>query len=196
MKYKSVTEINNLTVNDLIIELMSRLLDLSVLPLGSHFYNLLPDEGQTLYERIQVHVLLVKPTMEELEAGLIDYKVEILADFDVNAAENERVAALKARFLALPDMRRAISILGITDAQNMKAYARDIIISKDNTLLDNLEGVNTQVQAILDEQTQDTSDTKDIKKLIRDFDVNSVNSGNAVAVLKNVIRALQKTIAR
>jgi len=195
MKYESVEEINAITVNDVIIELMSRLLDLSVIPLGTNFYNLLPDEGQGLYERIQVHILLEKPTIEELEAELILYKEEILADFDVNAAENERVAALVARFQALPDMRIAMSILGL-EIPNMKAYARDIIESKDNTLLENLEAVNSQVQDILDAQTQDVDDTEAIKQLIRDFDVDTVDNTNAVQVLKNVIRALQKTIAR
>jgi len=196
MKYESVEEINTITVDDVIIELMSRLLDLSVIPLGTNFYNLLPaEDGVTLYERIQVHILLVKPTVEELEAELIDYKVEILADFDVNAAENERVAALKARFQALPDMRIAMGILGL-DVPNLKAYARDIIESKDNTLLENLEAVNSQVQDILDAQTQDVDDTEAIKQLIRDFDVSTVDNTNAVQVLKNVIRALQKTIAR
>jgi len=195
MKYESLEEINALIVDDVIIELMSRLLDLSVIPLGTNFYNLLPDEGQGLYLRIQIHILLEKPTVPELEAELILYKEEIIADFDINAAENERVAALKERFLALPDMRIAMGILNL-NIPNLKVYARDIIASKDNTLLEDLEAVNSQVQDILDAQTLDTNDTEDIKQLIREFDVTTVDSGNAVAVLKNVIRALQKTVAR
>ena len=58
MKYKSLEEINAIIVDDVIIELISRLVDISVIPVGTMFYNLAADEGQGLYERIQMHILL------------------------------------------------------------------------------------------------------------------------------------------
>jgi len=104
-QYNSIDEINAITIDDVIIELMSRLVDLSLIPIGTNFYNLLPDEGQSLYERIQIHILLEKPSLEELESELIIYKVELVNNFDVNAAERERVEALEARIAALADLR-------------------------------------------------------------------------------------------
>jgi len=141
MKYSSVTEINSITVDDVIIELMSRLLDLSSLPLGTHFYNLLPDEGQELYDRIQVHILLVKPTMEELGFELSVYKLELLDNFDETAAERERVEALENRFAALIDLRMAMSRIGRKDA-NLKAFKLDTIINNDTDILEQLEAEN------------------------------------------------------
>jgi len=132
MKYSSIAEINSITVDEVIIELMSRLLDLSVIPIGTNFYNLLP-EGQDLYERVQVHILLTKPSMEELEFELINYKLEILEAFDETAAERERVEALETRFTALSDLRVLMSRTN-NQQPNMKIFKRDLI-NDDNTAL-------------------------------------------------------------
>jgi len=138
MKYKTLEEIQSIQVSDVIIELMARVLDISLVPLGEPFYNLLPDEGQSVYDRVQVHIALEKPSMNQLTVALEGYIDELIERFDVNAAENERVAALEARFAGLKDLRMAMERTG-NQEPNAKLFKKRIIDNNDTDLLAILE---------------------------------------------------------
>jgi len=192
-QYNSIDEINAITIDDVIIELMSRLVDLSLIPIGTNFYNLLPDEGQSLYERIQIHILLEKPSLEELESELIIYKVELVNNFDVNAAERERVEALEARIAALADLRLCMVEAGFNNP-NAKLFVSKIIQHDDIEALEALEAVNQTVIDYLAAQ-DDVELQKELAiQAVKDIDATDINAGNADEILSKVVVFLQKTI--
>ena len=129
MKYKNKAEIEALILNDVIVEVMSRLVDISSVPIGVAFYEFTNDAG-SYYDRIVLHESIeVKPSLEEVEAEFVVYKQELLDAFDP-------YMAAKVRVDALPEIRDLIHRRGIPNAE---LEVKRILKENDSALLDQLE---------------------------------------------------------
>lgn len=152
MKYKSLAEIEALVLDDVIIEVLSRLLDLSKVPIGVHFYEF--GQGGSYYERIILHESLVKPSLAEVEAEFAVYKQELLDKFNP-------YQVAKGRVDAMPHLDSLIHKRGIA---NSKLEIKRILEENDTALLDVLEAEHAVFMAekvVIDE----IEDDKKIGKL-------------------------------
>lgn len=84
------------------------------------------------------------------------YLFLVLFSFNVFAdAESDRIAALEVRFAALEDIKLSIEKCGYTFGHPYR-MKKDMIASKDNTILECLESKNQEVKDFI--QKQETSD--------------------------------------
>ena len=131
-------EINALTIETTYYELLLRILDFSGVPDGEAYVSLNPDEGLEFYDRIEVHVSLIKPTLAALESELVEYKAELTAAEDARLVEVARVQAIKDRWNAISDINGAAVEAGLFQP-NMALELKRIIDEDDMTTLKVLE---------------------------------------------------------
>jgi len=131
MKYKTIEEINALTLQSTFNEVMSRLLDLSSVPPGVLFYEIQNKPELDFYDRVVLHESLEKPPFEDAQAEYLAYKQGLIDSFDAKKAAHDR-------FKALPDVRPLINRLGL-DWPNLKKLEEKIVEELRTDILDQLE---------------------------------------------------------
>jgi len=102
-------EINELTTDSVMIFLMARIIDMSLLPANEYLYTLNEDEQLSAYDRVTLNAAFTKPTQQELDNELVMYKQELIVLEQARLDELGRVAAIEDRFYAIPDIRAALS---------------------------------------------------------------------------------------
>jgi len=134
----TLAEIDALTIESSFNELFPRILDLSVVPVGEPSYMLDQDDTMPFYDRVIVHQNLVKPTLQNFQDELAQYKVELTAEENAKIAEAARVSALNARWNALAGVRGAMDKAGVTTPNPMIELKR-IIDENDEATMGLLE---------------------------------------------------------
>jgi len=128
-----------------------------------------------------------KKVLTDEQAYLTTEKAKLLDD--------KRRILWQARFDALPDLRMAMEKAGLQQP-NAKVFVRDILDSADETKLLQLEAVASQVQDDLDEEVARIQKLEDAKAEIRAVDPLTINTGDTVRLLKEMIIILQEMLVR
>lgn len=131
-------QISALTLNDSITMLFHRIVDLSLLPEGEAAWEYDSEIGLSEIDHWIFNVVLVKPTLEALEAEFVTYKAELTAIEDARIAEAARVADIQARWDLMQDIRANMNKAGLTDS-NPALVLLQIINDNDQTKLELLE---------------------------------------------------------
>ena len=146
----TLTEINNLTMNDVIEILLQRVLDYSVLGDGDQPYILDPlvDENdvRTFLQRVSFNTKLIIPVDLEaqLNAEFLVYQQELLNEENARLAEIARMQDLKDRVKALKDINRTHFNLN-PDIPNVTLWIKENIYEADPTSAENnLQALETE----------------------------------------------------
>lgn len=184
MKYKSLAEIEALVLDDVIIEVLSRLLDLSSVPIGVDFYEYSNDSSLSTYDRIMLHESLLKPPYDDLVAEFNIYKQGLLDKFNP-------YQVAKGRIDAMSEISMLIAKRGIA---NSALEIKRILEENDTALLDVLEAehaVYMAEKAVIDE-IEDDKKIGDLAKRVCDDALAVVRGHNKKADLSvNEIRQMK-----
>ena len=154
-------QINALTVENSIVDLLYKLRDFSILGEGEQHYYFVDDENETNYNNLVVPAAEVtKPTLQEFENELVVWKAELTAEEDARLAEIARKEDLTNRFNTIhskdsgvPAFHQAALIVAETaDTANAKKYIFDLIndISRSaeaETLMSQIEAKDVELTA-------------------------------------------------
>lgn len=184
----TLAEIDALTLEDTWQILLSKMITFSAPLDGDKYWWLDEDDQIPFYDRIMLDTSLTKPTEQELSDELDAYKI------DLTAIENERLRRedWHNRFEAINDKRAVLNDMNLQPT-NAKIWARDIIDSKDETLLLAMEAqavitASNQAQYKSDEDTKDQEALDSILQL-KALDWATITSN---AKLKQVVKHLTK----
>lgn len=190
MKYKTLAEIQALTLETTFPEVISRIVDIGRVPIGVLFYELSADQSKSLYERIILHDSIPKPSQEVVEQEFNLYKQELIDGFDAKKSFNDRLEALG-------DLRILKDRIGDKEP-NLEAWKLDLLERNDLATLDLLEAESVAYAPIASEETEINLALKDGKKskeacddclhLVRGFNKSS-------GMTKQQIKALKVTFA-
>ena len=129
----TLDQIDNMTLEDNLWQMIHRLVDIVGLPEGEALLTLDEDDLLSDYDRIIINPIFIKPTLEELEAELILLKAELTAIEDARLAEIARVQDINDRWSAMTDIR------AVTSIQNPALELKRIIRENDQAALETLE---------------------------------------------------------
>jgi len=191
----TLEQIAALTVEDVYKTLLDRILDLSVVPEGEEWVTLHEDEELPFYDRLIIHPTLVKPSMELLEAELVTYKAELTIIEEARLAEEARIEDFTARLAALKNLRSSMGKAGLNQP-NAKVLVKRIIEENDLTALEALEATASSVQDDEDAEAARIAKLAAAKVELQAVDPLTINTGDAVKLLKEIVIVLQETIAK
>lgn len=134
----TLEEIENLQLEDLIHEIIPRILDASVVPDGEPVYQLDLDEEKDFYERIMFHPSIIKPTAERVIEELDEIKEGFRVTEQARLDEVARVVDITNRFNGIADIRGAIYKASL-DIPNPEVELKRIITENDQDRLSELE---------------------------------------------------------
>ena len=133
----TLQQIQDSVLDDFFIEVVYRLIDLSELPEGAFPYTLIDQNEQeslSMYERLELHPSLEKPTLQELEDEFAVLKAEMIVAEEARLAEVARIEDLKSRWSAMDDKMPAF-LQVVPDTPNSEAYFRDHILGESDKAL-------------------------------------------------------------
>jgi len=145
----NLNEIENLTVESALYELLYRLVDFSQVPIDEDAFDMF-GEGLSRYEQLNVHTSLQKPTLQDFEDELVAYKSELVVEEEARLAEVARVQDIQDRFEALKDVTGALFTAGIVCCN--WALERDRIINDNDQIA--LEAIEAADGVLVSEQLQ------------------------------------------
>jgi hypothetical protein len=131
-------EINALTVESSIMDLLPRLVNFDSVPPEEMHYSVSNDDSLSMYERLSLHASLVKPELSDFEAELVVYKQELTDAEQARLDEIARVADIIARYEAIPDIQKPFGRAGMS-VTNPALEMRRIISEDDQACLAELE---------------------------------------------------------
>lgn len=148
------------------------------------------DVIEILFQRLSIES---DPLDGTLEVELADYKLELIEE------ENEelRKKDWKKRFDKVKDLRMTSHDAGFTKVSNLKIWVRDIINSKDDTILLALEAQSTitdqNMQDEKDKETQDKNNFNSAKQRLKNIDWPNVSSAlDLKPIVKDILLVLRK----
>lgn len=134
--------IQELTLDKCFGTVLSRVIDLSIVPQGQPLYTLHLDESKSFYDRVILNAVLVKPSLQDLEAELAEYKTELTVAENARLAEIARVEDIMSRFSAIQDIRGVAASINV-DCPNPPSLLKEIIQNNSQQLLASLEAAAT-----------------------------------------------------
>jgi len=138
----TIAEINALTLDDVFVEILYRMVDFAPVPQGFPDYTV-DDQQVDVYDQYVLHASVSKPAKSAMEAEFLVYQQELLDAENARLTEVARVQDIKDRFEAISDIRGAISQASLT-ISNPLAELQRIIDEDDQARLSLLETKGTE----------------------------------------------------
>lgn len=126
-----------LTLDEVFINILYRLVDFSTIPRDEVNYMVSEDVTLSMYDRVALHSSLTKPTLTAMDSDLVVYKQELTDIENARLAEIVRQNDLKARWKGIYDRDNGMPAFYslIPDRPNHAVYLRDDILREQDHAL-------------------------------------------------------------
>jgi len=133
----TLEQINALTLENSFYTILYKLVDFS--GFNEKAYNISEDTSLSMYDRLSLHVSLVKPTLLEFEAEFALYKQGLIDEYNARLVEEARVLDIKTKYSSIESFIHTLKVgTSYENEPNPASILSDILTFDNQVDLDSM----------------------------------------------------------